>query len=283
MNPETPRTVLRALKYDGWGPLQGLQDHLSRANNPPNVDPSKTHLNRVLVGSYNICNDAKRLLKDKGIVKLRKNGVLAIEFVLSFSQSYIRNSDGSYKKDANQRYRDWVNSTKDWLLDEFGKNCIFMGTNLDEICPHIHTVIIPVSERTNKSGKKVVGLNARGITGGKEKLAGLQDRYAAAVAHLGIQRGRKGSKAKRTTLKQYYQALNESKALCNRTGLIPPNTHPESFNSWQAVVGKLADSIESRRESEINKLKDMIKELVETNTRLRQELVGNRQRVRYTR
>lgn len=283
MSDQPPLTVLNSMKYKSWSTLGGLERHLSRSNNPPNIDPSKTHLNRVLVGSYNICDDAKHLLKDKGVVKLRKNGVLAIEFVLSFSQSYIRNPDGSYKKDANQRYKDWVKSTKDWLLNEFGKNCIFIGTNLDEICPHIHTVIIPVSQRTNKSGKKTVGLNARGITGGKEKLAGLQDRYAAAVEHLGIQRGRKGSKAKRTTLKQYYQALNESKALCDRAGLIPPNTHPESFNSWQAVVGKLADSIESRRESEISKLKGIIQELVETNTRLRQELMDRRQRVRYTR
>lgn len=283
MSSENPRTVLQALKYGGWLPLGGLQDHLTRVNNPPNVDSTKTHLNRVLIGSYDICQDTKRLLKKKGVVKLRKNGVLAIEFVLSFSQSFIRKPDGTYQKNANEKYKAWVKAAKKWLVDEFGDNCVHASTNLDETTPHIHAIVIPVSERVNKAGKKIVGLNARGITGGKKKLSGLQDRYAAAVEHLGIQRGRKGSKSKRTTLEQYYKALNESKSLCDRTGLIPPNSHPESFNSWQAIVSKLAASIESQRESEINKLQKMVQELVDTNTRLRQELSDNHQRVRYTR
>ena len=283
MSLDFPLSCLNTLKYKNWSALKGLENHLSRSNDPPNVDRTKTHLNRILLGSYNICDDVKGLLHDKGVGKLRKNGVLAIEFVLSFSQSFIRNADGSYKKDANEKYRAWVKASKQWLLDEFGENCVHISTNLDEMCPHIHSLVIPISERTNKAGKTVIGLNARGITGGKKKLSGLQDRYAAAVEHLGIQRGRKGSKAKRTTLEQYYKALNDSKELCNRTGLIPPNTHPESFNSWQAIVSKLAASIESRREFEINKLQKMVQELVETNTRLKQELADNRQRVRYAR
>lgn len=283
MNSSNSLSVLHVLKYKSWSTLSGLEKHLCRSNNPSNVNHDKSHLNRVLIGSDKLCFDAKSLLAEMGISKLRKNGVLALEIVLSFSRSFIFNDDDTYKHGANEKYKDWVKSSKKWLKDEFGKNCIHASLHLDETTPHIHAVIIPVSERVNKHGKKLANLNARGITGGKEKLSLLQDKYAAAVEHLGIKRGLKGSKAKRTSLEQYYKALQESKEICAKTGLIPPNSNPESFNSWQAIVRKVSDSLESQQSCEVINLKKIIKELVDTNKRLRQELVVNHQRPSYPR
>lgn len=276
----TPLTVLTTLKYPNMHTLYGLEKHLTRLNNPANVDSKKSHLNKVIIGSKSLCKDTQNLLKHKGIKRLRKNGVLAIEVVLSFSQSFIRHSDGSYKDGANDKFKSWVKASKGWLVDEFGENCIHASLHLDETTPHIHAVIIPVAERVNKKGNTVVNLNARGITGGKEKLSGLQDRYANSVKHLGIKRGRKGSRAKKTTLQQYYKALNESKEICDKVGLIPPNSNPQSFNSWQAIVRKVIDSLESQRDSEISKLNQMIKELTETNMRLQHELDFRNHRAR---
>jgi hypothetical protein len=71
----------------------------------------------------------------------------------------------------------------------------------DETTPHLTAFVVPVHPETGK-------LNASHWLDGREKLQDLQDSYAEAVATHGLERGIAGSKAKHTTVKQFYGAMH---------------------------------------------------------------------------
>lgn len=154
----------------------------------------------------------------------------------------------------------------------YGENCISGILHADENSYHLHFLVCPIDHRISKKGEKIFKLNARAITGGKAKLQVIQDNYASAVSHCGLKRGVKGSKATHTSLSHYYSAINESKDLCKKSGLIAPNTTPDSFNHWQSIVTKLAKSLDHKNEDEITKLKSIIENLVMTNEKLQAQL-----------
>ncbi|USE67996.1 hypothetical protein CTT31_02210 [Pseudoalteromonas maricaloris] len=269
-------TVLRAKKYHTFTQAAWIEKHVTRAIESPNVNKRYSHLNRVIIGSEQICDDIRKHLEHHGITKLRKNGVLMIEFVLSVSPSFFKRADGTYWPNANERLKAWVRSSRGWLLQEFGTNCLTAILHQDEQTAHLHAICVPVSKSFNKKGEVVHRLNARGILGGRDKLSRLQDSYASALAPLGIKRGQRGSRATHTTLKQFYSAVNESKRICAKAALPAPEAAPSSFNSWQAIVNRLSDSLDSIHDSEINKLKGIIQELVATNEKLRNATTSRR-------
>ncbi|WP_448211628.1 MobV family relaxase [Colwellia sp. MEBiC06753] len=266
-----PFAILRAGKIKSFGELAAMQSHCLRTRPTPNANAKYTHLNRTYGADGDLCEVVKQILTTNN-VKIRRNGVLAIELVLSFSPEFIKNEDGSLKSDANALYRRWRKLTQQWLAERFGTNHIRTFEHFDEQSPHFHAIIIPLEKRTNKAGDVIHKLNARGITGGRDKLQALQTSYATAVSSVGLKRGVKGSTAKHTTVKQYYAALKQSNQLCKQTGLTPPTSNPLSFNHWQYVVSKLAKSLDESHESELMALRNIIAELVETNSRLNEAL-----------
>jgi hypothetical protein len=79
------------------------------------------------------------------------------------------------------------------------------SVHLDEQTPHIHAVVVPIDAK----GK----LNCRPHLGGREKLRGLQDSFAAIQKGIGLERGIQGNKAHHTTVKEFYgQAKSFEKA-----------------------------------------------------------------------
>ena len=122
-------------------------------------------------------------------IKIRKNAVLAVEFVLAYSPDY------SYSDE-------WLKANLKWLSDTFGKgNTITVQKHFDETTPHLHAVVVPVVD-----GK----LKAKHYFDGAKALSKLQDSYAAAMAPLGLERGKnyavEGIPAPdHTSLKEYWR------------------------------------------------------------------------------
>jgi hypothetical protein len=274
------RAVLRALKIKNFTDLAAMSAHWLRTQPTPNANPARAKLNRVLHGHSNPYQGVKNLLNKKGITKLRKNGVLAIEFVLAFSPEFLINEDGSYKSDAKANLKKWLEESRNWLLSTYGENCTTILGHFDEKSPHIHALIVPIKAWKNKSGTNLNKLCARDITGGRQKLSQLQDSYADHLKNKGINlsRGIKRSitKAKHQTIKQYYAAINQSKADCLKAGIIPPSDNPAEFNVWQQTIQKLTDSLNKNDQEQFNKLSNMISELVITNEKLKAELSNRR-------
>lgn len=146
--------------------------------------------------------DAVMAWKDRaaavGLGKPRRDAVLAIEMVMSASPSWFA--------DATPNDRDaWTARSLAYARQVFGSDNILQATiHLDEQTPHLHIIGIPLEQkarakrgrarkgRENAKRPTVLswGLNADGVIGSPDQLRQHQSDYTAAVADLGLRRGR---------------------------------------------------------------------------------------------
>jgi 5S rRNA maturation endonuclease (ribonuclease M5) len=179
--------------------------HTSRKYDTPNADPEKQHIR--IIGEPDSPNipDLETLVRQHiGEQTIRKNAVLAVEFLLTASPEYFRPDDparaGYYQE---QRLESFQQSACQWLVNRYGERIVRAELHLDESTPHIHAYMVPLDEK----GK----LNCRALLGGSRyRLSELQDDFAQAMATLGLERGIKGSKAKHTEISKYYAAVNSA-------------------------------------------------------------------------
>jgi hypothetical protein len=111
----------------------------------------------------------------------------------------------------------FVAGVQEFLNKEFPNQCISLEVHLDETSPHIHAMLVPTIERTNKkTGEQEHVISYKDVLGGtKFQMSEKQDIYHDHVKHLGLDRGVAGSKAKHQKPGRYYseQAAAEEKAL----------------------------------------------------------------------
>jgi len=179
--------------------------HTSRKRDTPNADPDKQYIR--IIGEPDSPNtpDLETIVRERiGNQTIRKNAVLAVEFLLTASPEYFRPKNpglaGHYEQ---QQLEEFQHTACEWLLNRYGERIVRAELHLDESTPHIHAYMVPLDEK----GK----LNCRALLGGSRyRLSELQDDFAAAMAPLGLERGIKGSRAKHTEVRKYYAAVNSS-------------------------------------------------------------------------
>ncbi len=178
--------------------------HTSRKRETPNADPEKQHIR--IIGQPDNPNtlDLETLVRQHiGDQTIRKNAVLAVEFLLTASPEYFRPDDpgraGYYEQ---QKLEYFQHKACEWLQTRYGSRIVRAELHLDESTPHIHAYMVPLDEK----GK----LNCRALLGGSRyRLSELQDDFALAMKPLGLSRGIKGSRAKHTEVRKYYAAINQ--------------------------------------------------------------------------
>lgn len=178
--------------------LAKFDRHSNRKGKVINADPSKKHLNKILIGSRNLEEDAMMYLEG---VKINKNSVVAREIILSAGH-------GFWNKLSDKDRDKWVQSNYNFIQKYFGENCVYAVLHMDESTPHIHLLLIPVM--TNKKG--LLYLNNSYYFDGKEKMSQWQDRYTEAMTNDFqniFKRGIKGSKATHVDLQTYYALIKE--------------------------------------------------------------------------
>lgn len=126
--------------------------------------------------------------------KHRVDAVLAIEYLITASpealQAKTRGQQDAYFVDAHK-----------WLRAKHGtENVVYAGIHRDEASPHMYAYVVPrVGDR----------LNCRRFLGGSKALSEMQTDFAEQVgARHELGRGIEGSRARHTTLKQYYGRVN---------------------------------------------------------------------------
>lgn len=153
---------------------------------PAHIDEGRTKLNQA---SGNAVEEFKKASKG---VKMRKNGVIAVELVLSFSKGSV----GEKNMDK------WTNANLAWVAQEFGgDNIIEAALHLDEKVPHMHVIFTP-----RVKGK----WNCRELLGGKVKCHRLQDSYAVAMEEFGLKRGER-KKGRRHIPVEEYRKLDQAR------------------------------------------------------------------------
>lgn len=210
--------------------LESACAHNLRTKYAKNVDKTKSHLNEILIDNLNLSQRAKmgsqegtydqRLLdyyQEKN-AKIRKDSVLAMEFVLSASPAFFKNASPG-------RIEKWKKTQMEFLKKEFGEQLQFVVLHLDETSPHIHAMVSVEETKMQKyknrygSGEKMVSsLNADRYN--PIYLQKLQDRYAEANSKFGLVRGLRNSKAIHTELKEFQQQVAEFLEKKDYTGAV---------------------------------------------------------------
>ena len=197
-------------------------DHIERKIIPKNADPTRTHLNRVLVeypdGVHGRDEAIAHRLNTADIRrKITHDQVRVVRVVLSGTHE-----DMMYIQEK-EKLDEWCNDSIQWLQATFGKdNVVAAHLHMDEKTPHIHAAVVPIVTGERRKVKKEqadgkrkyrkktnsVRLCADDLFN-RQTLVAYHDNYARVMAKYGLQRGVRGSEARHTTTMQYYRDLKK--------------------------------------------------------------------------
>lgn len=197
-------------------------DHIERKIIPKNADPTKTHLNRVLVeypdGVHGRDEAIAHRLNTAGIKrKITHDQVRVVRVVLSGTHEDMMNIQEKGKLD------EWCSDSIQWLQATFGKdNVVAAHLHMDEKTPHIHAAVVPIVTGERRKAKKeqendkrkyrkksdTVRLCADDLFN-RQTLIAYHDNYARVMAKYGLQRGVRGSEARHTSTTQYYRDIKK--------------------------------------------------------------------------
>jgi hypothetical protein len=186
--------IIRHAKLHTVGNLTASGEHTFRERDTPNADPEMTKHN-----SHYLAQNTAELVenvKSKLPEKVRKNGVICLEYLVTASPEFFVHSSAE-KRD------DYFREAREWLVQRHGeKNIAYVGIQLDESTPHMVAYVVPIDPKGR--------LNASHFTGSRMKLSEYQDSFANAVEQFGLKRGIKGSKAQHQQVKRHYGMINQA-------------------------------------------------------------------------
>lgn len=246
--------ILRIAKHSSNGSLGGMTKHNRRELDVPNRDPQRTHLNQELIGTGDYVHDVNQVIERSGAL-LQKNGVKAIEHIMTASPEAFREG----KIDMRQ----WCQANYEFLQKQYGSDSIIasMSLHLDEKTPHIHAFVVPMRKSKLKGGREVLRVGAKHFTGNREKLSRLQDNYADKMKAFGLHRGMKKSKAKHTTVKEYYSRIEHAKnqAVINHIQVPRIAEKPPLINRTQWVED-INSQLHKLTKQQVDKANELITE-----------------------
>lgn len=205
--------ILRAGKINSRKKITEAASHNFRTRMQGNIEASQTPLNQILWNPMAVDTTVAADLQKKLTshyealgVKEKKDNVLMLEFVVSASPEF-------FKDMKPDRVQLWAEHQLDFMKNEFGDNVQMAVLHLDEKTPHLHfllsTEIKTVKAYKNRHGscsKENWSLNAK--RWGPKFLVDLHTRHAEHNKDWGLLRGKLGSEARHTPVKQYYRTLH---------------------------------------------------------------------------
>jgi hypothetical protein len=246
--------VLRTVKLKTAGNIGGLNAHLIRSKEVPNAEKALEHYNSRPIGSADLLSDVQKRLQEAGIVKVRKDGVLAVEHLMTASPEHFNyhskvNEQGKVGLYGDvEKWKAFEKASIEWLKGRYGeKNLVNVTVHKDEQTPHIHAIIVPIDQK----GK----LNCKSFLGGRERLRDMQSSFAQVHQAAGLQRGIEGSQARHTTVKDFYAHANAFEQAPSLDLSIPaPQAHlqPPATNFLRMML-ESDEMYLARQEDRLNK------------------------------
>lgn len=201
--PAMSYAILRLSKLKNLGMATSATQHNYRLQDTPNANPdwaalNEEHLNH---GHRNYWHLANERIAELHLTRLRSDAVRAVELVLTGSpEGFRRAADG---RALDVRSTPWVQDNFDFVRERFGpKNVVSFTLHQDEVTPHIHAVVVPVTTDGRLSNRDVFS---------PVSLRQLQTDYAKAMAPHGFERGIKYSTAIHEDVRRHYGAQQMSK------------------------------------------------------------------------
>ncbi|WP_181309070.1 MobV family relaxase [Rufibacter sp. XAAS-G3-1] len=225
--------VFHASKGSGSG--GGTGHHIDRTpgheHTYPHTDPSRRELNenRALGNGAHLLPLPEAITQRiqegyQGKKAIRKDAVKYLSLVLTGSHE-----DMVKLASEPARFKQWQQTNFDFVAREFGEANIMRFTlHLDEKTPHIHAVVVPLTE----DGR----LSAKDLMGNKKSLSLQQDRYAEAMEPFELSRGVRDSKARHTGEGWYLEHLKEARESQNKAA-VPEFTFKDRLSPEKYVEG----------------------------------------------
>jgi uncharacterized protein YukE len=162
--------------------------------------------------------------------------------------------------------------SRKWLENKYGKkNVVSTTIHRDETTPHLVAYVVPLDEETGR-------LNAKKFIGGsRHTLSQMQTDFAVEVKDLGLDRGVQGSKAKHTSIKEYYEKLNnyENEPGIEK-GLKYEVPEPDFFESKNAYGERVAETVAAQIIDQVSERFDRANTLASRADRFQKELSDTR-------
>lgn len=269
-----PKAICRIEKLKDWLKIRVAQSHTAREYSVLNANPDLSKNNIRIIDTANfedkslqeIFEDRKTRLTGR---RIRGNAVLLVQFLLTASPQYFRPNNpgegGYYELD---KVASFTETCQAWLKEKYKENLIRAELHLDEQTPHIHAYLIPIDEKNN--------LNCRSFFGGREKLSKLQDDFATAVEHLGLERGVKGSRAKHEKVSKYYARVNAQSKSINLENL-PDILSGETASDYKERINRYLSPEIERINAQLTERKSLIDQSLALKLTLRQHELSRNQ------
>ena len=219
-------------KYKTIESIAGYQRHMEREQQTPNANPDISNIR--LIGSDFIMADVKEYIEG---IKIRKNGVIARDLLLTASPSFFKDLSIEEKEK-------WVNTNVEFLKKYFGENCVYATLHRDETTWHISALVVPRFWEEKK--KRYVLANSRYFDG-KKKLSEWQDKYSSFIKQQfkELNRGQRGSKAHHVKISNFYRILNSELDSYNALEVIKKSKQSialkEQLENVQSTLNKYKD------------------------------------------
>ena len=239
--------ILRTAKLKTMGNIGSSLAHSYRTIETPNADPNLTPKNHHTVATPEA---VKQAIKDRLPEKRRSDAVLCIEYLLTASPEW----EGWGKSQEVEFFK----RSAQWLIDQHGEeNIAGMSIHRDISTPHLVAYVVPIDQK----GK----LNCKNFLGGRAKLNKMQTDFANKVADLGLMRGKEGSKAKHTSIKEYYHDINHARDFSITTVSLKPEMFESKARYGEKVTAAVIEQIEPTVKAANSILMDYEKARVDKN------------------
>ncbi len=198
-----PYAILHTAKLKTPGMATCATQHNYRLELTPNADPDWGGLNEEYLNheQRNYWLLASERIAELQLPRLRSDAVRLVEVLLTASpEAFPRDAEG---RAQDVRKTSWVQENLDFVQKRFGKeNVIGFMLHQDEITPHIHAMVVPITADGRLSCRDVFS---------PATLRQLQTDYAAAMEKHGLQRGILHSTAQHEDVRRHYGAQQMSK------------------------------------------------------------------------
>jgi len=220
------------------GKITKRGEHNERTGTTPNADPERRHENVRLVGSGDWLADVQARVAE-ATYKRSDSAIYDFAFYVS---------NGFFDGKPAALLDEWARRTLDWLAQSFGgeRNVVAAVLHKDETTPHIQVMVVPIDERGH--------MNAHGFTGTKGQVIALHDSYNAAVAHLGLDRGIRGSVATHQTVREWYGKIQQPTPAreevlraveVERPGRLVGNPERYASEQQERIVERIAPALDA--------------------------------------
>lgn len=252
------------------GDLAGAERHNLRLGEPePNVDPSRTHLNRYLKTSESTLSQTiLNRISDAGVTrKVQTTAILGIELMLTASPEFF---DTEMRSGTSKKLDDWVNAQIKYVEKFAGgpENVVQFVLHMDETTPHIQAIFVPIStdapsKKNLKQEDRKPVLNAKPFTS-PGKWQKMWTTYAAAMSPFGLKRGSVNADSEHQTIKAgRKEVINLAKEAIEIS-----RTTSNQVHSTMAKQNVQIDRVVRSQEKLIKEQRTFIEQLQQTNSDL---------------